>query len=81
MKGGERMKRNDVFHSQPDIMSGAPVFNGTRVPAATLFHYLEAGDSLDVFLDHFPIVKKENAVKLLQLAREVLLDEVIESPV
>lgn len=75
------MRRNDVFHSQPDIMSGAPAFNGTRVPVATLFHYLEAGDNLDVFIDHFPVVSRENAVKLLQLAREVLLDETVESPV
>lgn len=69
------------FHSQPDVMNGTPVFKGTRVPVATLFHYLEAGDGLDVFVDHFPAVKRENAVKLLKLAREVLLDEVIESPV
>ena len=75
------MRRKDVFHSQPDVMSGTPVFKGTRVPVATLFHYLEAGDGLDVFVDHFPAVKRENAVKLLQLAREVLLDETVESPV
>jgi len=43
-----------VVHSDPDILGGTPVFVGTRrVPVRTLLDYLEAGDSLDVFLDHF----------------------------
>ena len=42
-----------VVHSDPDILGGTPVFVGTRVPVQTLLDYLEAGDSLDVFLDHF----------------------------
>jgi len=75
------VRENDIFHSQPDIMSGTPVFKGTRVPVATLFHYLEAGDSLDVFLDHFPTVKKDIAVKLLEFARESLSDGPVENPV
>ena len=48
------MRRKDVFHSQPDVMSGASVFKEARAPVATLFHYLEAGDGLDVFVDHLP---------------------------
>lgn len=46
-------------------MSGTPVFSGTRVPIKTLFDYLSAGDSLDVFLEHFPDVSRAQAVKLL----------------
>ncbi|MFN6272450.1 MAG: DUF433 domain-containing protein, partial [Microcystis sp.] len=45
-----------VVHSDPDILGGTPVFVGTRVPMRTLLDYLEAGDSLEVFLDHFPSV-------------------------
>jgi uncharacterized protein (DUF433 family) len=42
----------------PNILGGTPVFAGTRVPIKTLFDYLEEGDSLDVFLDHFPTVER-----------------------
>ncbi len=47
-----------VVHSDPDILGGTTVFVGTRVPIKTFLDYLEAGDSLDVFLDHFPSVSK-----------------------
>ena len=50
-----------------------PVFAGTRVPVKTLMDYLEAGDSLDEFLDHFPSVSREQAVAVLELAREMLM--------
>jgi uncharacterized protein (DUF433 family) len=61
-----------VVHSDPDIMGGEPVFVGTRVPARTLFEYLEAGDSLDHFLDEFPSVTREQAVAALEIAREAV---------
>lgn len=61
-----------VVYSDPDIVSGTPDFVGTRVPIDNLFHYLEAGDSLDVFLDQFPTVSQEQAVAALELAREAL---------
>ncbi len=51
-----------VIHSDPDILGGTPVFVGTRVPVKTLLDYLEAGDSLDAFLDHFPSVRREQAI-------------------
>jgi uncharacterized protein (DUF433 family) len=57
----------------PDVMSGAPVFPGTRVPIKNLLDYLAAGDSLDEFLDQFPTVKREQAVALLALAEELIL--------
>jgi uncharacterized protein (DUF433 family) len=61
-----------VVHSDPDILGGVPVFVGTRVPVKTLLDYLEAGDPLDVFLDHFPSVSREQAIATLELAKEML---------
>ncbi len=61
-----------VVHSDSDIMGGEPVFVGTRVPARTLFEYLEAGDSLDDFLDEFPSVTREQAIAALEIAREAV---------
>ena len=57
--------RESVVESSPDILGGTPVFRGTRVPVTTLFDYLAAGDPLERFLDHFPTVKREQAVALL----------------
>ena len=61
------------IHSDPEIMGGTPVFVGTRVPVQTLLDYLEAGDPLDEFLDDFPSVSREQAVAVLELAKELLL--------
>ena len=61
-----------VIHSDPDILGGTPVFIGIRVPMKTLLDYLEAGDSLDEFLDHFPSVSREKAIAALELAKEML---------
>jgi uncharacterized protein (DUF433 family) len=61
-----------VVHSDPDILRGTPAFVGTRVPVKILFEHLEAGDSLDVFLDAFPSVTREQAIGALKLAREVI---------
>jgi uncharacterized protein (DUF433 family) len=60
-----------VVHSDPDILGGTQVFMGTRVPIKTLLDYLEAGDSLDEFLDHFPSVKREQAIAILELANNI----------
>jgi uncharacterized protein (DUF433 family) len=61
-----------VVHSDPEILGGAPVFIGTRVPVKNLYDYLEAGDSLDEFLDDFPSVTRELAVAVLELGREMI---------
>ena len=58
-------KAKSVIHSDPEIMSGEPVFVGTRVPVKILLEYLAGGDSLDEFLDHFPTVSREQAVAVL----------------
>ena len=52
----------------PDILSGTPVFAGTRVPVQTLIEYLEGGDSIDDFLEGFPSVKREQVIAFLEEA-------------
>jgi uncharacterized protein (DUF433 family) len=64
---------SNIIHSDPDILGGTPVFIGTRVPVKTLLDYLEAGDSLDIFLDHFPSVNRKQAIAVLELAKEMLI--------
>jgi uncharacterized protein (DUF433 family) len=65
-----------VFHTDSEILSGTPVFVGTRVPVRTLLDYLEAGDSLNAFLEDFPGVQREQAVQFLEQAAEALLGRV-----
>ncbi len=65
--------KTGIVHSDPKILGGTPVFVGTRVPVQSLFDYLEAGDSLDRFLDQFPTVSREQALAALELARDALL--------
>jgi uncharacterized protein (DUF433 family) len=60
------MNEKPLVHSSPHILGGTPVFVGTRVPVQTLFDYLEGGESLDTFLDHFPSVAREQALAVLQ---------------
>ena len=65
--------RQQVIHSDPEILGGTPVFVGTRVPVRNLIDYLEGGDSLDEFLDQFPSVSREQAVAALEMAHELLI--------
>jgi uncharacterized protein (DUF433 family) len=62
-----------LISASPDRLGGTPVFAGTRVPVQTLIEYLEAGDSLDVFLDAFPSVTHAHAVAVLELAKRALV--------
>ena len=62
------MKITDVLSSDPEIVSGAVVFKGTRVPVDALFENLAEGSSLDQFLDDFPTVEREQAEAVLSLA-------------
>ena len=59
----------------PEVMSGKPVFLGTRVPVDTLFNYILDGNTLDEFLDDFPTVKREDAVNVLEFANRHVLDQ------
>jgi len=56
----------------PNIVSGTPVFRGTRVPVQTLFDYLADGYTLEEFLDNFPTVKREDAIQVLEQATQYL---------
>ncbi|WP_207632601.1 DUF433 domain-containing protein [Foetidibacter luteolus] len=58
-----------------EVMSGTPVFAGTRVPVQTLFDYIEGGDDLNEFLDDFPSVSKQAAVAVLEMAKHTLTTE------
>jgi uncharacterized protein (DUF433 family) len=58
----------NIVNTSADIMGGTPVFAGTRVPVQTLLDYLEAGDSIDEFLEGFPSVKREQVVAFLERA-------------
>ena len=57
----------------PEIVSGTPVFKGTRVPAKSLLEWLKGGYTLDAFLENFPSVERAQAEALLNLANELLL--------
>jgi uncharacterized protein (DUF433 family) len=57
----------------PEIVSGAPVFKGTRVPVEALLTNLEAGLSLDEFLDNFPSVTRQQAIQVLEFSKSTLL--------
>lgn len=63
------------IETNPDIMSGTPVFAGTRVPVQILIEYLEDGASLDVFLECFPTVSRSQAVEVLEQAKAFLIGE------
>ncbi|MEM1095563.1 MAG: DUF433 domain-containing protein [Bacteroidota bacterium] len=61
------MKRQQIVSRDPEVMNGALVFTGTRVPVEILIQHLAAGDSIDKFLDDFPSVSREQAVGYLQM--------------
>ena len=69
------MDKNVVSRS-PDVMGGTPVFTGTRVPVQTLLDYLEAGESLDAFLEGFPSVSRELAIAFLEQAKDTLVSSI-----
>jgi uncharacterized protein (DUF433 family) len=62
-----------VVKIDPEIMSGAPCFAGTRVPIQNLIDYLEGGDSIDDFLKGFPTVSREQVIAFLEEAKDSVL--------
>jgi uncharacterized protein (DUF433 family) len=64
---------SDIISTSPDIMSGTPVFAGTRVPVQSLIDCLEAGDSIHEFLDGFPTVSREQVIAFLQEAKNRMI--------
>jgi len=72
MTSGHEDNLRELVHSDPEILGGTTVFVGTRVPASTFVEYLEAGDSIDDFLEDFPSVGRDRAVAALEVLRAVL---------
>ncbi|HEV2992612.1 MAG TPA: DUF433 domain-containing protein [Candidatus Angelobacter sp.] len=66
------LSNQEVIVKDPDILGGTPVFRGTRVPLKALFDYLEAGETLEEFLEGFPSVSREMAVAALEEAKDLL---------
>jgi uncharacterized protein (DUF433 family) len=67
--------RNEVIAKDLDILGGTPVFRGTRVPFQALLDYLEGGQTLDAFLEDFPTVTREAAVRSLEHAKTLLVTQ------
>ena len=68
----------DFISIDKDVLSGQPVFKGTRVPVESLFWHLEKGVSIDIFIEDFPSVKKEQAIAVLEIAGKILTSKNIE---
>lgn len=66
------MELQELISIDPEILGGQPVFKGTRVPIESFFDHLEAGISLEEFLDDFPTVTKEQVVATLEIANKFL---------
>ncbi len=69
-------ENSSIISISTEIMGGTPVFIGTRVPIQTLFDYLEAGESIDDFLDGFPTVSRGQIIALLEEAKKQLFSRV-----
>lgn len=67
--------RKDVISTSQDILSGTPVFKGTRVPIKNLFDYIETGETLEEFLIAFPSVTRDQAIEVLDMAENVLTSD------
>jgi uncharacterized protein (DUF433 family) len=68
--------KQPVVSRSPEVMGGAAVFAGTRVPVQTLLDYLEAGDSIDDFLAGFPTVSREQVIAFLEEAKDRLIETI-----
>ncbi len=67
------VKKRKIISVDPEVMGGTPCFAGTRVPVQTLLDYLQAGDSIDDFLEGFPTVKREQVIAFMEEAKDSLL--------
>ena len=66
--------KQPIISCSPDIMGGSAVFHGTRVPVQTLLDYLEAGESIDDFLEGFPSVTRQQVIAFLEEAKARMVD-------
>jgi uncharacterized protein (DUF433 family) len=79
MTAEKRAALADVVTIDQEIMHGTPCFTGTRVPVQSLLDFIEAGDTLDQFLQAFPRVQRDQAVRFLEMAKDQLLAECVSS--
>ena len=63
----------NLIISDPDILSGTPVFRGSRVPVKNLFDYLETGETIEAFLHSFPSVTRDQVQQTLELSEKLLI--------
>lgn len=61
-----------VINVDPEILNGTPVFFGTRVPIKNLFDYLETGDTIQIFLEDFEGVSRNQVVKVLEMSQKLI---------
>ena len=71
----EDFPNSELIESDAEKLGGTPVFRGTRIPIQNLFDYLEGGDSLDIFLDDFPTVSRQQVIGVLELFKVKLLED------
>ncbi len=71
------MQTFQFIAASPEVLGGTPVFAMTRVPVKTLLDYLEAGDTLDEFLEDFPSVSRVQAIAVLEQAKEALFAQIV----
>ena len=64
----------NLIERDPEKLGGTPVFMGTRVPVQNLFDYLETSETLETFLDDFPSVTREQALGVLEISRQYLIN-------
>jgi uncharacterized protein (DUF433 family) len=67
------MMKQPIISCSPDVMGGTPVFAGTRVPVQTVLDYLEAGETIDDFLEGFPTVTRDQVIGFLEEAKDLLV--------
>ena len=67
--------KSNAIQSSKEIMGGTPVFSGTRVPVQTLIDYLEAGDTIEEFLNHFPTVSRPQVIEVLEAVKTEILSD------
>jgi uncharacterized protein (DUF433 family) len=67
------MVNAEIMSSDPDVLGGDWVFSGTRVPIQSLFDHIEAGESIDDFLEGFPSVRREQVIALLEKAKAEII--------
>jgi uncharacterized protein (DUF433 family) len=69
-----RLRDRRIIHSDPEIMSGSPVFVGTRVPLQTFFDYLEGEAGLAEFLEDFPHLQAQ-VLQVLEVIAKAMLEQ------